>query len=63
MPHNLPDPGVVCASSADFPSLYLRLIPRSSTTVDALLKRREFTPHPSGISSLLFSFATLIIHR
>ncbi|GAA6030413.1 hypothetical protein JCM8097_009096 [Rhodosporidiobolus ruineniae] len=37
-------------------------LPAPEIVFDALLKRREFKPHPSGISSLLFSFATLIIH-
>ncbi|GAA5977201.1 hypothetical protein JCM5350_003254 [Sporobolomyces pararoseus] len=29
---------------------------------DTLMKRDKFTPHPSGISSLLFAFATCITH-
>lgn len=37
-------------------------LPDPSIVFDALLKRDGFTPHPSGISSLLFTFATLIIH-
>ncbi|GAA6043896.1 hypothetical protein JCM8097_004294 [Rhodosporidiobolus ruineniae] len=37
-------------------------LPDVGTVFDALLKRDEFTPHPSGISSLLFAFATLITH-
>ncbi|GAA5921037.1 hypothetical protein JCM1841_005069 [Sporobolomyces salmonicolor] len=37
-------------------------LPDPSVVFDALLKREEFKPHPSGISSLLFSFATIIIH-
>lgn len=37
-------------------------LPDPTIVFDALLKRDGFTPHPSGISSLLFSFATLIIH-
>ncbi|BGP41764.1 hypothetical protein JCM10449v2_005755 [Rhodotorula kratochvilovae] len=36
--------------------------PDAAVVFDALLRRREFRPHPSGISSLLFSFATLITH-
>ncbi|GAA5952514.1 hypothetical protein JCM21900_003401 [Sporobolomyces salmonicolor] len=37
-------------------------LPDPSVVFDALLKREEFKPHPSGVSSLLFSFATIIIH-
>ncbi|GAA5987467.1 hypothetical protein JCM11641_003838 [Rhodosporidiobolus odoratus] len=37
-------------------------LPEPSLVFDALMKRKEFTPHPSGISSLLFAFATLITH-
>ncbi|KPI39845.1 Linoleate 10R-lipoxygenase [Cyphellophora attinorum] len=29
---------------------------------DALMARQEFTPHPSGVSSLFFAFASLVIH-
>ncbi|GAA6048556.1 hypothetical protein JCM3770_006551 [Rhodotorula araucariae] len=36
--------------------------PDAGVVFDALLRRKEFHPHPSGISSLLFSFATLITH-
>ncbi|KAL8280760.1 hypothetical protein RQP46_006764 [Phenoliferia psychrophenolica] len=37
-------------------------LPDPGVVFDALLKRDRFEPHPSGISSLLFGFATLIIH-
>ncbi|GAA5822485.1 hypothetical protein JCM11251_006354 [Rhodosporidiobolus azoricus] len=37
-------------------------LPSPEVIFDALLRRREFKPHPSGISSLLFAFATIIIH-
>ncbi|GAA6004081.1 hypothetical protein JCM10207_002416 [Rhodosporidiobolus poonsookiae] len=37
-------------------------MPALEVVFDALLKRDTFKPHPSGISSLLFSFATVIIH-
>ncbi|KAM0748536.1 linoleate diol synthase [Meredithblackwellia eburnea MCA 4105] len=37
-------------------------LPDPGVVFDALLKRETFEPHPSGISSLLFSFATIIIH-
>lgn len=37
-------------------------LPDPSVVFEALLKRDKFVPHPSGISSLLFSFATIIIH-
>ncbi|GAA5889174.1 hypothetical protein JCM8208_007792 [Rhodotorula glutinis] len=36
--------------------------PDAGVVFDALLRRHEFRPHPSGISSLLFAFATLITH-
>ncbi|GAA5912247.1 hypothetical protein JCM6882_005206 [Rhodosporidiobolus microsporus] len=37
-------------------------LPAPEVVFDALLKRGEFKPHPSGISSMLFAFATIIIH-
>ncbi|GAA5940886.1 hypothetical protein JCM1841_000416 [Sporobolomyces salmonicolor] len=37
-------------------------LPDPGTVFDALLKRDKFVPHPSGISSLLFAFATCITH-
>lgn len=37
-------------------------MPDPATIFDALHKREKYLPHPSGISSLLFSFATTIIH-
>ncbi|KAK4702162.1 linoleate 10R-lipoxygenase, partial [Phenoliferia sp. Uapishka_3] len=37
-------------------------LPDPGVVFDALLKRDKFVPHPSGISSMLFSFATLVIH-
>ncbi|GAA5869954.1 hypothetical protein JCM8547_008113 [Rhodosporidiobolus lusitaniae] len=37
-------------------------LPDPTLVFDTLLKRDKFKPHPSGISSLLFSFATIIIH-
>lgn len=40
----------------------LPAMPDAGVVFDALLRRTEFKPHPSGISSLLFAFATLIIH-
>ncbi|GAA5936600.1 peroxidase/cytochrome P450 family protein [Sporobolomyces koalae] len=37
-------------------------LPDNGTVWDTLMKRDEFVPHPSGISSLLFAFATCITH-
>ncbi|GAA5839134.1 hypothetical protein JCM11251_003685 [Rhodosporidiobolus azoricus] len=37
-------------------------LPDPGLVFDALMKRDKFVDHPSGISSLLFNFATLITH-
>ncbi|SPO47545.1 putative dioxygenase Ssp1 [Moesziomyces antarcticus] len=37
-------------------------LPDPGTVYDLLLARDSFEPHPSGISSLLFNFANIIIH-
>ncbi|GJJ10924.1 hypothetical protein Clacol_005153 [Clathrus columnatus] len=37
-------------------------LPDPQMVYDTLLKREEFTPHPGGLSSLMFSFATFVIH-
>ncbi|GAA5875484.1 hypothetical protein JCM16303_000644 [Sporobolomyces ruberrimus] len=37
-------------------------LPDTATVWDTLMKRDKFVPHPSGISSLLFAFATCITH-
>ncbi|KAF7308570.1 Heme peroxidase [Mycena chlorophos] len=37
-------------------------LPDASLIFDALLKREGFTQHPAGLSSLMFSFAALVIH-
>ncbi|GAA5854783.1 hypothetical protein JCM5353_003434, partial [Sporobolomyces roseus] len=37
-------------------------LPDCATVWDTLMKRDKFVPHPSGISSLLFAFATCITH-
>ncbi|GAA5871348.1 hypothetical protein JCM16303_000725 [Sporobolomyces ruberrimus] len=37
-------------------------LPDNATVWDTLMKRDKFVPHPSGISSLLFAFATCITH-
>ncbi len=37
-------------------------LPDPGTVFDLLLARDSFEPHPSGISSLLFNFANIIIH-
>ncbi len=36
--------------------------PDAGLVFDMLLRRKEFTPHPNGISSLLFAQANIIIH-
>ncbi|KIY52209.1 heme peroxidase [Fistulina hepatica ATCC 64428] len=40
----------------------LQNLPEASVVFDALLRRKEFEPHPGGISSLFFAFADLVIH-
>lgn len=35
-------------------------LPAPDLVFDALLRRDGFTPHPGGISSLLFSFANIM---
>ncbi|KAF8906299.1 linoleate diol synthase [Gymnopilus junonius] len=37
-------------------------LPDSGLIFDTLLKREEFVQHPGGLSSLMFSFAALVIH-
>jgi cytochrome P450 len=37
-------------------------LPDPGLLFDSLLRRDGFTPHPSGVSSLMFGFATLVIH-
>ncbi|KAF7309764.1 Heme peroxidase [Mycena indigotica] len=37
-------------------------LPDASLLFDALLKREGFVEHPAGLSSLMFSFAALVIH-
>ncbi|KAF8587829.1 linoleate diol synthase [Ramaria rubella] len=37
-------------------------LPDASLLFDTLLKRDKYVPHPAGVSSMLFSFAILIIH-
>lgn len=37
-------------------------LPEPGTVYDLLLARDSFEPHPTGISSLLFNFANIIIH-
>lgn len=43
-------------------SLSNRVLPDPYLIFNTLLRRKEFTPHPGGISSLFFAFANLIIH-
>ncbi|KAG6381666.1 heme peroxidase [Boletus reticuloceps] len=37
-------------------------LPDAGLVFDTLLRRDEFREHPAGLSSLMFSFATLVIH-
>ncbi|KAH0579140.1 hypothetical protein H2248_003293 [Termitomyces sp. 'cryptogamus'] len=37
-------------------------LPDPDLVFDQILRRREFVPHPGGISSLFFAFADLVIH-
>ncbi|KAH7914862.1 heme peroxidase [Hygrophoropsis aurantiaca] len=37
-------------------------MPDAGLVFDTLLKRDQFRPHPAGLSSLMFSFAALVIH-
>jgi linoleate 10R-lipoxygenase len=37
-------------------------LPDANLVFDTLLKRQGFVPHPAGLSSLMFSFAALVIH-
>jgi len=43
------------------PSLLFDGIPHGSANL-VLLARKEYKPHPNRISSMLFYFATIIIH-
>ncbi|KAF5381614.1 hypothetical protein D9615_005503 [Tricholomella constricta] len=38
------------------------VLPDPGLVFDTLLRRKEFVPHPGGISSLFFAFADLVIH-
>lgn len=37
-------------------------MPDAGLVFDTLLRRDKFTPHPQGMSALMFSFAALVIH-
>ncbi|KAI8996529.1 linoleate diol synthase [Trametes punicea] len=37
-------------------------MPDAGLVFDTLLRREKFVPHPAGLSSLMFSFAALVIH-
>ncbi|RPD64148.1 heme peroxidase [Lentinus tigrinus ALCF2SS1-6] len=37
-------------------------LPDAGLLFDTLLRRDKFVPHPAGLSSLMFSFAALVIH-
>jgi linoleate 10R-lipoxygenase len=37
-------------------------LPEAGLVFDTLLKRKEFVRHPAGLSSMMFSFAALVIH-
>ncbi|EJD07240.1 linoleate diol synthase [Fomitiporia mediterranea MF3/22] len=38
------------------------MLPDAGLVFDTLLKREKFVKHPAGLSSLMFSFAALVIH-
>ncbi|KAG6879814.1 hypothetical protein C0992_011365 [Termitomyces sp. T32_za158] len=38
------------------------VLPDPGLVFDQILRRREYVPHPGGISSLFFAFADLVIH-
>lgn len=38
------------------------VLPDPDLLFDALLRREKYVPHPAGLSSLMFSFAALVIH-
>ncbi|KAH9973470.1 putative linoleate diol synthase [Lactifluus volemus] len=38
------------------------MLPSADLVFEALLKRRKFVRHPAGLSSMMFSFAALVIH-
>ncbi|KAG1732625.1 uncharacterized protein EDB91DRAFT_1009067, partial [Suillus paluster] len=37
-------------------------MPNAGLVFDTLLRRDKFIEHPQGLSSLMFSFAALVIH-
>ncbi|KAJ3551142.1 hypothetical protein NM688_g4896 [Phlebia brevispora] len=37
-------------------------VPDPGLIFDTLLRRKDFTPHPAGLSSMMFAFAALVIH-
>ncbi|CDO73377.1 hypothetical protein BN946_scf185013.g11 [Trametes cinnabarina] len=43
--------------------LAANVLPDPSDVFDALLKARDFQPHPNGNSSLTFAFASLVTHQ
>ncbi|QRV81013.1 heme peroxidase [Ceratobasidium sp. AG-Ba] len=42
--------------------LPLNELPDAGLLFDCLLKREKFEPHPAGLSSMFFAFATIVIH-
>lgn len=66
--NNLSDPGLGKAGTPYSRSVQqTHPLPRSSLpdpglVFDTLLKREKFVPHPAGLSSMMFSFAALVIH-
>lgn len=38
------------------------MLPDAGLVFDSLLKRKKFVKHPAGLSSMMFSFAALVIH-
>lgn len=37
-------------------------LPDAGLIFDSLFARQEFTPHPNGVSSVFFDWASLVIH-
>ncbi|SNX87067.1 putative dioxygenase Ssp1 [Melanopsichium pennsylvanicum] len=65
--NNIQDPKLGASNqpySRNVPRLHPQMVnlPDPGTVYDLLFARDSFEPHPSGISSLLFNFANIIIH-
>ncbi|KAL5512887.1 hypothetical protein ACEPAH_3285 [Sanghuangporus vaninii] len=63
---NLPDMGkagtAYARSVQQIHPLPGHMLPDPGLVFDTLLKREKFVKHPAGLSSLMFSFAALVIH-